>query len=141
MKEYRSGRCFLGRLSYGEDLLEGLERISHEKGVEVGVFQAMGATKSAKVAAYDQERQEYRTFAIEGPRELISCMGNISLREGRVAIHAHVALADEEGRMVAGHLMPGTHIFACEVFLQELLGESLHREKDVETGLPLWRID
>ena len=66
------------------------------------------------------------------------CMGNISLKDGEVFVHAHITLADHEGKCHGGHLMPDTNIFAAEYYVQELVGEKLERKHDPETGLSLW---
>jgi len=57
--------------------------------------------------------------------EISSCLGNISLKDGEIFVHAHVTLADKEGRVLGGHLAPGTIIFAAECRITELKGESL----------------
>ena len=54
-------------------------------------------------------------------------------------MHAHATLAGHDGACVGGHVAPGCVIFACELILQELVGEPLEREFDEVTGLPLWR--
>ena len=56
-------------------------------------------------------------------------------------VHAHVTLADKNGKAYGGHLAPGTEIFACEVIVQALEGPEFKRGIDEETGLPLWRMD
>ena len=53
-------------------------------------------------------------------------------------MHAHAALAGHGGT-IGGHVVPGCTIFACELILQELVGEDLERACDEQTGLPLWR--
>lgn len=135
---YERGRSFLGRLPHEGDLLKSIERFCQENGITLGVFTALGAVKSARLAYYDQVSREYKGFAVDQPMEIVSCTGNISLRDGQPIVHAHLALSDGEGRTISGHLMPGTPIFACEIFIQELLGEPLVRKKDEETGVPLW---
>ena len=54
-------------------------------------------------------------------------------------VHAHVTLADKEGRAYGGHLAEGTLIFACEYAVNEYLAEqALARQNDAATGLMLW---
>lgn len=65
--------------------------------------------------------------------------GNVSIRDGSPLVHAHVSLADYSGNAFGGHLAPGTTVFACEYIIQAFTGETLVREQDSETGLPLWR--
>ena len=122
LNRYERGRSFFGWLPHEGDLLKGIEGLCHENNITVGVFTAIGAVKSARLGYYDQQSREYREFAVDEPMEMVSCIGNISLRDGQPIVHAHLALSDGEGRTISGHLMPGTPIFACQIFIQELLG-------------------
>ncbi len=70
-------------------------------------------------------------------KEITKLVGNVSLKEGRPMVHAHVTLADE-GKAFGGHLAPGTVVFACEFIIQVFEGVSLTRSLDAETGLQLW---
>lgn len=139
LNKYERGRSFLGQLPHEGNLLESIEGFCRKNSITLGVFNALGTVKSARLAYYDQESREYREFAIDEPMEMVSCIGNISLRDGLPIVHAHLALSDGEGRTISGHLMSGTPVFACEIFIQELLGKPLVRRLDEETGVPLWQ--
>ena len=105
--------------------------------METGVFWAIGALSSAELGYYDQVKHEYGKIPVEEPVELASCSGNISIRDGQPFVHAHAVLADREGKTLGGHLMKGC-VFAAEVHLQELSGQSVRRVHDPITGLKLW---
>ena len=70
--------------------------------------------------------------------EIVSCLGNVSRRDGGVAVHAHLCLSSADGTTHGGHLVGGCVVFACEVVLTELLGPPLERGYDEVTSLPLW---
>ena len=128
----------IGRLSHGADLLEEMTGICMELGVRFGRIEAIGAVSRARLAYYAQAEQRYDHFDINEPLEIASLMGNISLKDGRPMVHAHVTLSDESGKTYGGHLAPGTIIFAAEILIQAFNEEPLERDKDEETGLPLW---
>ncbi len=65
-------------------------------------------------------------------------MGNVSEKDHEIFVHAHITLADENYRCVGGHLMPGTEIFAAELYATPLVGKIPVREFDQPTGLTLW---
>ena len=133
------GRSFLLRLPYGEDLLLTLKRFCDENEITQGTLIVIGAVQQATVGYYDQEAREYRANSFNQPMEVVSCSGNISLLEGKPFVHAHIVLADSEGKpAAAGHLMEDTIIFAGEAFVQELIGEPLVRKFDEQTSLSLW---
>ncbi len=131
---------YIGRLSHGSDLLEEITDTCKELGVKFGQVEAIGAVKKARLAYYDQASQRYSHFEINEPLEITSLTGNVSSKDGKPMVHAHVTLADEKGKTYGGHLAPGTIIFAAEIVIQIFGEEPLKRGKDEETGLPLWEM-
>jgi uncharacterized protein len=139
-REYSAGRRFVGRLPHGGDLITALETFCARHEIQIAVFSLIGAVSKATLGAYDQKQQVYVTFTAEGSLEILSCTGNISIKEGRPFVHAHVILCDEGGKTIGGHLFPGTVIFAGEAQITELNGPPLAREYDPTTGLMLWNM-
>ena len=138
MSSYREKRSFLTGLPKGGDLLEEITKVAKENNVETGIIKAIGAVASAKIGFYVQEKEEYTYTEFNQHLEIVSCIGNISLMDGEPMVHAHIALADREGNTFGGHLAEGTEIFASELYLQELSGDTLTRTFDKDTGLTLW---
>jgi len=139
MTAYETGKVVMAGLPHDSDLLGAITDLARENNIEVGTIMAIGAVKRAKIGFYDQKTREYREQDIEEPMEISSCLGNISLKDGEIFVHAHINLADREGRVMGGHLAPGTIIFAAECRITELKGESLKRSYDDITGLSLWQ--
>lgn len=137
--EPKAGRIFLGRFEAGDDLLSELNDFCRKNSVRLGVFSIIGAVRNAKLGYFDQEKKQYTgCVEIDKKLEISSCTGNISIKDGDVFCHAHITLADFEGKAFGGHLMPGTEVFAAEFHVQELTGAELVRGRDEKTGLPLW---
>jgi len=133
------GRRLLGRLAKGEDLLAGLEQRGAAAGIKLGAVRAIGAVSRARFGYYHQTERRYAFLEFSEPLEILALLGNVSLKDGQVMVHAHVTLADAQGRAWGGHLAEGTLVFACEYEIQEYLGEKpLARALDEETGLFLW---
>lgn len=132
-------REFIGRFKVNRDLLGELTKLSKEEGIKLGVFSVIGALTCAKLGYYDQQAKKYiECVNLDKKLEIASCIGNISLKDGEIFVHAHITLADHEGRTYGGHLMPGAMIFAAEYHIKELTGAKLERKYDPETGLMLW---
>ncbi len=91
------------------------------------------------VAYYRQDERRYVDMEIKKNVEILSGLGNISLKDGKPFVHLHLVLGQEDGSCVGGHAMPGCVIFAAEAALFALDGLPLEREYDPETGLALWR--
>jgi len=137
--EFQSGRTFVFRAEHDSELVQSITKFAKEKGIKKAFFTAIGAVKRAKLGYYHQQKHEYITFSVESPHEIVSCIGNISLKNGEPFVHAHAVLADEKGNTEAGHFFEGT-VFAAEIHLQELVGPELVREHDEITNLSLWRM-
>ena len=133
------GRNFLVRAKYDSDFLGFLTGLAQEQGIESATFTAVGALKEAKLGFYDQKKHIYVESLLEGSQEIASCVGNVSVKNGALFIHAHAVLADQAGVVRAGHLLAG-RVFAAEVHLVELVGGKVARKSDSVTGLSLWDI-
>ncbi len=138
MNTYTVKRTFMCQLPYGADLLESLTQIVQRENIRMGRISALGATTHAIVAYYDQKTKQYNPLEFSDGMEILNLHGNVSLRDGKSFVHIHVLLGDREGRVFGGHVMPGTKLWACEVFIEELEGPELVRAKDERTGLFLW---
>jgi predicted DNA-binding protein with PD1-like motif len=138
--EGKQGRAFACRLDYEADLLDSFKQLAEERKIDAAAFFMLGAVKKAKICVYDQKKKKYMDdITLEGPLEVISCSGNIAKFKGKIMVHAHVVFSDVKGKAFGGHLLPGTVVFAGEVFMIELKGISLIREYDPVTGLNLFK--
>lgn len=135
--KFEPGRDFLVRAEPDQDLIQFLTELAETEGIVVATFTAIGALKRAKLEFYSQEKHAYQEITLNSPQEIASCMGNVSLKNGRPFVHAHAVLANKNGDTKAGHLLEGV-IFAAEIHLRELKGAKLERKHDKATGLSLW---
>ena len=133
------GKIFLVRSKHDSEIIKFVTELAKKNAIMTATFTAIGALKCAKLGFYDQEKHEYLETLLLAPQEIASCLGNISIKEGEPFVHAHAVLADQNGKIKAGHLLEGK-VFAAEVHLTELIGEKLVRKNDAVTGLSLWDI-
>jgi predicted DNA-binding protein with PD1-like motif len=136
--EFKLGRRFVGRLPHGKDLIASIEDFCIEYSIQMATFSVIGAVSSATIGAYDQKQQVYVTFTEKMPMEVVTCVGNVSLKDQAPVIHARIVLGDEHGKIKGGHLFSETLLYAGEMDLQELIGKPLDRVYDRTTGLFLW---
>ncbi|OGX48541.1 MAG: hypothetical protein A2243_03150 [Omnitrophica WOR_2 bacterium RIFOXYA2_FULL_38_17] len=135
----QKGRVFVGRFESRSDLLDSLTGFCKKENIRLGAFTLIGALSSAKMGYYKQDEQQFvECLDLKKKLEITSCVGNVSLKDGEVFVHAHITLADHAGQCYGGHLMPGATIFAVEYYMEELVGAELNRIYDEETGLNLW---
>ena len=130
------GKIVIAKLYEDEDLLETINQAAKRSNVNTGVFSLIGTLKRVVVGFY--RAGKYETIRVEGPLEIVSCIGNISLKENQPFAHAHTALSDEKGNVKGGHLMPGCIIGAtAELVLIEAADLRLNRKLDKKTNLSL----
>jgi hypothetical protein len=106
--------------------------------VRCGLISAIGAVEKATFTVYDQKTKKYNKLNVEKDLEILSISGNVSLFDDKPMVHAHAMFSDSEGKAFGGHLVAGTRVFSCEVFIQELTGDIKVRKLDKATQLPLW---
>jgi predicted DNA-binding protein with PD1-like motif len=130
----------MGRVPQGEDLVGYLNQLCLAEGIKAGQVSAIGAVSKAKIGYYDQAKQEYGFIDFNEPMEIVSLMGNVSLKDGKPFVHAHIVLGDHAGRLFGGHLAEGASVFACEFILTKFdSDQAFVRGLDQGTGLPLWQ--
>lgn len=129
---------FLLNLPFGGDLLEEITKAFEERGVRKASFTLIGAARPAVLGYYDPILRKYLTREFSGMWEVVSCIGNISDRDGSVFTHAHATISGRDHHCVGGHVMPGTRIFAAELHATPLPGDAPVRKYDDVTGLFLW---
>ncbi|HII61339.1 PPC domain-containing DNA-binding protein [Pyrococcus horikoshii] len=130
------GRTYLFRVPEGEELLTYIKNFCKKEGIETAIINGIGTLKNPKIGYFLEEKKEYKVIPLKGSYELISLIGNVSLKDGEPFVHAHVSLGNEEGIVFGGHLVEG-EVFVAEIFLQELKGEKIER-KPTKYGLALW---
>ncbi len=137
-EEFEPTKVELISVDHDADLVEFLTNFCKEKKIKAGTFTAIGALKEVELGFYDQKEHEYGSKFIDRPCEIASCTGNISLKDGEPFVHAHTVVADENGKVLGGHLGE-SKVFASEVNLKILEGPELKREHDEITDLSLWK--
>jgi len=137
-KQHSIKRLLWLQINYGEDLLKSVSTFCVENNIRLGFISIIGALQKASFSCYQQKEKKYHKNLIDAPTEILSCVGNISIKEGKPFVHVHLTVADEKGNAYGGHLEEGTIVFACECAVFELEGDLLERKFDDLTGLSLW---
>ncbi len=139
-KEFQSAQAYLCRLGYGRDLIEEIGRFCESREITSGIINGVGALQNATLGFYNQTEKKYQTTTLDESLEIISLLGNISIKEGAIFPHLHIAVSDDKHRTLSGHLMSPSEIFACEISILRFEGVTpFHRRPDPVTGLPLWQ--
>jgi len=138
--ESKLGRIVFAQLSEDEDLLETITLVAEKSHITAGFFILIGTLKKANLGFY--RKGKYKTIKIDYPLEIVSCMGNVSVKENKPFVHAHISVSNEKSEVMGGHLMPGCIIAAAgELVLVEAVNARLLRKLNEKTQLFSWSIE
>ena len=135
---FQPGRCILGRLPKGADLVKAVCKLAERTAVTQAVFSIVGCVSSVTTGVFDQNQQVYITDQFEEPFDIVACRGSICRRKNESFVHVHAVLVGNDGRVYGGRLFSPTQIFTAEITLNELEGPKLQRAYDPTTGMMLW---
>jgi hypothetical protein len=133
-------RRFIGRFPHGSDLLQEINKLITQENILSGEIRIIGAVSKAVFGYYNSESKNYIYISKDEHMEILNCIGNISVKDGKPFAHVHITLADKHGNAYGGHLMEGTIIFAAEFVITDYGDNKLERVYDETTGLQLWNI-
>ena len=127
------------RLDRGEEVVSSLLKIIKDENLQGGFVSAIGAADIVEVGLYEVEKQQYKSKRFEGDFEIISCLGNVSRKDGEPYLHLHMSFGDKNFNVYGGHLsycrISGT--FECVIGLTK---STIERMKDSKTGLNIFKI-
>src|SRR5437868_278914 len=116
----KTARVFLERIPHQADILDYLTAFCKKNDIRCGAIAVIGATSEATVGYYDQVKHVYAKTLLREEMEIVSCTGNVSLKDGAPFLHLHAVLSDVELACYGGHVFPGSKVFAAEAHIQEL---------------------
>jgi uncharacterized protein len=116
------------RLVPGDDLRKKLAAYVQSRGIQAAaIVSAVGSLHEASLRMADQPGPTKLT----GKYEIVSLSGTLS-PDGP---HLHIALSDQEGHTIGGHVLEGCMVYTtAEVVIAELTDLRFSREPDPRTG-------
>src|SRR4030095_9503794 len=115
MKVILEDEVIVAVLEIGEEIISTLTDYVLRKNITAGSLNAIGALRNYELGYYYLDRKEYWRKKFEPISELISFSGNIALREGKVFLHVHATLGQEDFTVAGGHLFSGIVAVTAEV--------------------------
>lgn len=116
------------RLHPGDDLRQCLTQFAHDRQLQAGcVLTAIGSLHPATLRFANQPD----ATTLDDWFEVITLAGTLSVH----GVHLHMAIANQRGEMLGGHLMDGCLIYTtAEIVIAELAGVVFERAIDYQTG-------
>ncbi len=129
MIEAKEKREAIVRMTDGEDLIDGLHRLSVDSAI---VVCGVGMLREIELGYWNGDA--YEKHRLEPPVELVSLQGNVARFGDERVVHVHACVGRRDGSTLGGHLFAGTVHNTAEIFLSLPEGIALERRKE-ETGL------
>ncbi|WP_163923005.1 PPC domain-containing DNA-binding protein [Photobacterium sp. Alg240-V54] len=116
------------RLVKGDDLRNSLLELVKVNSIQAGsLLTGVGCLSHANIRLAN----ENNTLNITGPLEIITLSGTLTPQH----IHVHISVADREGNVYGGHLMPGCIVsYTAELCMVAFNNIIFSRDYDPQTG-------
>lgn len=134
----RFGNTIVARIDKGEEIVEQLKIISLLENIKLASVQALGATDSFTVGAYNVEKREYKSNDFVGDFEIVSLVGTVNTMNGEYYSHLHMSAGNENGEVFGGHLNMARVSATCEMVINIIDG-TVDRYREEKTGLNLFK--
>lgn len=126
-------------LEKDEPVMKTLTEFCRKNGIQNGEISGIGAVKNIEIGAFDPGSKSYIHKIFDKTHELISCMGNVTLKDEEPFIHAHITFGDHDMNVKGGHVFAMTVAVVGEFYIRNFDG-SIHRELNGDIGLAVCRI-
>jgi len=136
MKQFAAPHSTLLVLKRGEELHSVLAAYAREAGLESAWVSGLGGAGEATLGYYSLESKSYQWTKFDGPLEILSLTGNLSMTDGEPFWHVHGSLSDTKLQAVGGHVKELIVGPTCELLITPLQ-LPLTRLFDDETGMKL----
>ncbi|MBA65526.1 MAG: hypothetical protein CMG55_06975 [Candidatus Marinimicrobia bacterium] len=140
MQYKQIGEDYFIYVEKNEKVMDTITKFCNSQGIKNGKISGIGAVKQTEIGAYDIVAKTYIKKEFLGVLELVSFEGNVTLKDDKSFVHAHVVLSNHEMKTLGGHLFETTVAAVGEFFLRKFDGDG-YRELNEEVGLPCICLD
>ena len=142
MEYSKFGDAYYIRLDRGDEIISSILAVCGKERIGSATYTGIGGCSEAQIQTFLPETGDFETQTLTGMLELVSLTGNvISDDEGGLYSHTHAAFAYKDGanhRIAAGHIKSITVLYTAEIELRPVMGGTIGRRHDPETGTGFW---
>ena len=130
------------RMDRGDEIIGTIIDICKKEHISSAIFSGIGGCQKAEIQTFIPETGTFETQTIGGMLELVSLNGNIVTDENDGYFHHTHAMfsykVDGEHHTAAGHIKSITVLYTAEIELRPVIGGTIKRKFDPETGTEFW---
>ena len=124
----------------GDEVILNAQEFAKAEALAAAQVTGIGAFREATVGFFSFESKKYKEIYITEQVEVLSLLGDITLKEGKPQLHIHVVLGKSDGSAHGGHLLRAVVRPTLELVVVES-PRHLRRRFDPESGLALIDLD
>jgi len=135
-----SPKKFILVFETGDELAKGRLEFAEQEKLSAAGFKAVGALSLVHLGWFSCESKQYEpSVTLDEQVELLALIGDVAVKDGKPAVHAHAVIGRKDGTAHGGHLLEAHIRPTCEVVLAE---SPIHIQKQVdpESGLAVIRL-
>ena len=137
MKYRKVGEKIFVSLQSGDLINKSLAEISVKENISNAWINGIGAIDSVEVGYMDVVNKKYQKRNFNDNYELISLIGNITIKDGEPFLHTHIAFSDTEYKVFGGHLFDAKITATGEIILT-VADSKIDRQFNENVGIHTW---
>src|SRR5438046_10212682 len=103
---YHSPKRFILVFETGDELAKGLLEFAEQEKLSAASFKAVGALSSVRLGWFSWESKQYEpSVTLDEQVELLSLIGDVAVKDGKPAVHAHAVIGRKDGTAHGGQLI------------------------------------
>ena len=141
--DYRKyGDAFYIRMDRGDEIIGCIKKVCRNEKVASATFSGIGGCSEAQIQTFLPGSGTFETRTIRGMLELVSLTGDIVTDDDSGLFHhAHAVFSYKDGEshcMAGGHIKSVTVLYTAEIEMRPVVGGTIGRQFDPETGTGFW---
>ena len=137
MKYRKIGEKIFVSLQSGDLINKSLTEISVKENISNAWINGIGAIDSVEVGYMDVVNKKYQKRNFNDNYELISLIGNITIKDGVPFVHTHITFSDTEYKVFGGHLFDAKITATGEIILT-VANSKIDRQFNENVGIHTW---
>ena len=121
---------YIIRIDKGEEIVSSLNDFCNWEDVKLGSLNGLGIASKIILSQYDITKKEFIEKTYEGSFEINNLMANITKKEGRNVVNAHINFSDTDFNSHGGKLVECTVGATCEIVITVITGTINRRNDD-----------
>ncbi len=138
----RIGDAVYIRMDRGDEIIGGILDVCRREGILSATFSGIGGCGEAELQTYLADTNTFETQTLRGMLELVSLNGNVvSDERNELYHHTHAMFTYKDGEkhcVAGGHIKSIIVLYTAEIELRPVIGGTIRRKADPETGTGFW---